>query len=83
MNPMSVAGEDGIERMRARLREFHEQDTESDFLAAAKRRLADPIRPEDAHGRFRPHPLLILLLTFAVIALGTFFFFSFFHHEPG
>lgn len=76
-------GEDDIEPMRARLREFHEQDTEFDLLAAVKRRLADPIRPEDANGRFRPHPLLILLLTFVVIALGTFFFFSFFHHEPG
>jgi hypothetical protein len=80
---MSGSSEHDVERMRARLREFHEQDTENDFPTAAKRLLADPIRPEDANGRFRPHPLLVLLLTFVVIALGTFFFFSFFHHEPG
>ncbi len=63
--------------MSERLRELYTKDVEADFFGGMKRRFADPVRPQDAKGRFRPHPLLVLLMTFLCFALVTFFYFSY------
>lgn len=65
------------EEMSERLRNFYDQDPEADVAARIKRLLADPLRPQDEKGRFRPNPLLVLMLTFLVVALGTFFYLSY------
>jgi len=67
----------GREQMSERLRKFYDQDPEADPAASLKRFLADPLRPQDDKGRFRPNSLLVLLLTFLVVAIGTFFYFSY------
>jgi hypothetical protein len=67
----------GPDEMSERLQKFNDQDPEADVAAWMKRFLADPLRPQDEKGRFRPNPLLVLLLTFLVVAIGTFFYFSY------
>ena len=67
----------GHQEMSERLRTFYDQDPEADLAARIKRFIADPLRPQDEKGRFRPNPLLVLLLTFLITAIGTFFYFSY------
>jgi hypothetical protein len=55
--------------MIERLRTFYAQDPEVDVAARIRRLVADPLRPEDEKGRFRPNPLLVLLLTFLIVVI--------------
>lgn len=75
---MSPVQQIDLSEMRQRLLEFYAQDPESDWVAKVKQRLADSVRPQNEKGRFRPHSLLVLLGTIALIATGAFLYFSYF-----
>jgi hypothetical protein len=64
-------------RTQQNLRCLFEQDPEAQLLAGIRRRLADPLKPEDEDGRFRPHPLVVLLGAMGAIAAGVFFYFGY------
>ncbi len=67
-----------VSEMRQRLREFHAQDSESDWVTTVKHLLSDPVKPLNEKGGFRPNPLAVLLGTIAPIVTGTFLYFSYF-----
>lgn len=67
----------GPEKTREDLRKLHSLDPEARLLRNILRRLADPIKPLDDRGRFRPHPLLVWLLSLALVVVGVFVYFSY------
>jgi hypothetical protein len=69
----------GPEKTREELQELYSQDPERSLLRNISRRLADPIKPQDESGRFRPHPLLVWLLGFGIIAGSVFVYLSYRH----
>ena len=75
---MSRVQQIDLSEMRQHLLEFYAQDPESDWARNAKQLLADPVKPQNEKGRFRPHPILVLLGTIALITAGTFLYFSYF-----
>jgi hypothetical protein len=58
-----------------RLRTFHPENGEERFGLALRRWIEDPIKPTDK-GNLRINPILVLLTGMAVLAGGTFLFFS-------
>jgi hypothetical protein len=64
--------------MRADLQQIYAQDPEAKLVPIIGRSVADPVRPEDANGKFRPHPLLVLLGTLGVFTLSVFAYFTYF-----
>jgi type VI protein secretion system component VasF len=63
--------------MRKLLREAYAQDPEKSFFAQLGPFMSDPAMPRDRENRFRIHPLWLCLGLFALLAVATFFFFSF------
>jgi hypothetical protein len=61
----------------ARLREFHAMDRHGQFAEALRRLIADPLKPETDKGALRVNPILVLPAGMALLAGGTFLFFSF------
>lgn len=57
---------------------MYAQDPEATLRQIVRRSLADPVKPEDANGRCRVHPLVVLLSTSGAIAAAAFVYFSFF-----
>jgi hypothetical protein len=76
---MELPAEIGVPQMQENLRNLFDQDPEARLLTGIRRRLADPLKPQDENGRFRPHPLLVLLGAMGSIAAGFFFYFSYLH----
>jgi len=60
----------------ARLRSFHVANRQERFGDALLRWVEDPLRPKTDKGRLRINPVLILLTMIALLAGGTFLFFS-------
>jgi hypothetical protein len=60
----------------ARLRSFHVADREERLIDAFVRRIEDPLKPRTDKGSFRTNTILLLLAALAVVAGGTFLFFS-------
>jgi len=60
----------------ARLRSCHAQDQEEQLVDALQRWIEDPIKPKTDNGNLRINPILVLLTAMAVLAGGTFLFFS-------
>ncbi len=65
--------------MREKLQELFKQDPEARLLIEFRRFLADPVKPQNQDGRFRPHPLLILLGFLGGLAAAGFLYFSYPH----
>ena len=63
----------------ARLRSFHVANRQERFGDALLRWIEDPLRPKTDKGRLRINPVLILLTMIALLAGGTFLFFSCVH----
>ena len=60
----------------ARLRSFHAKDQEERLVGALRRWIEDPIKPKSDKGKLRVNPILVLLAAMALLAGGTFLFFS-------
>lgn len=60
----------------ARLRSFHPKDQEERLGGALQRWIEDPVKPKTDKGNLRINPILVLLTAMAVLAGGTFLFFS-------
>jgi len=64
------------DEMFASLEEAFKGDPEQSLMWQITQKLEDPIRPEDAKGRFRVHPLVLALGLLLLIALGAFVYFG-------
>jgi hypothetical protein len=60
----------------ARLRSFCAKDQEEWLVGALRRWIEDPVKPKTDKGNLRINPILVLLTAMAVLAGGTFLFFS-------
>lgn len=60
----------------ARLRSFHSGNGKEPLGDALRRWMEDPLRPMTDKGTLRINPIVILLTGMAVLAGGTFLFFS-------
>jgi hypothetical protein len=60
----------------ARFRSFHSGDGEERLGDALRRWIEDPVKPKMDNGNLRINPILVLLTAMAVLAGGTFLFFS-------
>jgi hypothetical protein len=59
-----------------RLREFHAMDRQERLREALRRLIEDPLKPKTDKGKLRVNPILVLLAVTALLAGGTFLFFS-------
>jgi hypothetical protein len=66
-----------VPQMHQNLRHLFEQDPEAQLLAGIRRHITDPVKPEDEDGRFRPHPILLLLGVIGALAMAVFLYFSY------
>lgn len=62
-----------------RLGRFHAANNAERLRDGLLRRIEDPLKTQAADGRLRVNPILVLLVSLAVIAIGTFLFFSLVH----
>ena len=60
----------------ARLRSFHCKGPRGTACGALRRWIEDPVKPKTDKGNLRINPILVLLTAMAVLAGGTFLFFS-------
>ena len=60
----------------ARLCSFHARDQEERLVGALRRWIEDPVKPKTNKGNLRINPILVLLALMALLAGGTFLFFS-------
>ena len=60
----------------ARLRSVHSGNGEEPLGDALRRWIEDPVKPKTDKGNLRVNPILVLLTVMAVLAGGTFLFFS-------
>jgi hypothetical protein len=60
----------------ARLRSFRAKDQEERLVGALRCWIEDPVKPKTDKGNLRINPILVLLTAMAVLAGGTFLFFS-------
>ena len=75
MEPIS----DETIEMCENLRDLFQQDPQARILAELRRFLADPVKPQDQDGRFRPHPLLLLLSVIGGLTAAVFLYFGYTH----
>ena len=65
-----------ISAVMERLRGFHGANNAERLRDSLLRSIEDPLKPQAADGRLRVNPILVLLVSLAVMAAGTFLFFS-------
>lgn len=68
--------DEDISAVVERFRSFHAANNAERLRDSLLRWLEDPLRPETATGNIRVNPILVLLASLAVMATGTFLFFS-------
>ena len=61
----------------ARLHSLHAKDQEERLGGALRLWIEDPVKPKTDRGNLRVNPILVLLAAMAVLAGGTFLFFTF------
>jgi hypothetical protein len=59
------------------LRERFAQDSDEQILPRLTRWLADPLKPVNEAGYFRPSPLVLVVLVVGLIAVGAFLYFGY------
>jgi len=64
--------------MRKELQQLYAQDPEARLVQIVWRSLADPVKPEEANGRFRPHPLLVVLSILGAFSAIVALYFTYF-----
>jgi hypothetical protein len=65
-----------VEKVRSGLKILYLADPETNLQAALLRCLADELKPVDEKGRWKPSPLLVLIVAIVSAFLGVFAFFS-------
>ena len=65
-----------VEEVRHALRSLYRADPETNLQAVLSHALADPLRPIDGKGRWKPNPFFILLFICACALAGVFLYFS-------
>jgi hypothetical protein len=65
-----------ISAVLERLRSFHAANNSERLRDSLLRWIEDPLKPQTAGGRLRVNPILVLLVSLAAMAAGTFLFFS-------
>lgn len=60
----------------ARLRSFHSGNGEERLGGALRRWIEDPVKPKTDKGNLHINPIMVLLTAMAVLAGGTFLFFT-------
>jgi hypothetical protein len=68
--------EEHAAEMSERLRNLHASDREAWFGDAFLRSIEDPLKSRTDSGNLRPNRILLLLAVLALLAAGTFLFFS-------
>lgn len=71
-----MADKEQITAVVTRLRNFHAADRQERLGEALRRWIEDPVKPKTDKGNLRINPILVLLTAMAVLAGGTFLFFS-------
>jgi hypothetical protein len=64
------------EEVHSALRQIYRSDAECNLQNAIRESLANELRPADEKGRWRPSPLLVLVLILLCALLGVFVYFS-------
>lgn len=61
--------------IRRALHDMYEQDSETNLQKALLRLLSDDLKPVDEKGRWRPSPLVVLLVSLFIALVGIFLYF--------
>ena len=73
---MDAQGHVSPQEVRFALRSIYGNDPESNLEKALRRSLADDLKPVEEKGRWKPSPLLILVLLLACALAAVFFYFT-------
>lgn len=71
-----MADKEQITAVVTRLGNFHAADRQERLGEALRRWIEDPLKPKTSSGNLRINPILVLLAVMALLAGGTFVFFS-------
>jgi hypothetical protein len=69
------------DEMYEALEEAFERDPEQSLIWHLTKHVTDPLKPETERGHRRFHPLLLALVTLALIIVASFLYFGAFQHE--
>jgi hypothetical protein len=64
------------EEVRQALRTIYRGDAEANLQTAILQSLSDSLKPVDEKGRWKPSPLLVLLVSLLCALIGVFLYFS-------
>ena len=73
---MDAQGYISAEEVRQALRQIYLGDAESNLQNALRGSLSDELRPVDEKGRWKPSPLLVLMVVLLCALAGVFIYFS-------
>ena len=68
--------DEDISAVMERLRSFHAANNAERLRDGLLRWIEDPLKPQTVDGRLRVNPILVLLVSLAVVTAGTVLFFS-------
>ena len=77
---MDANGRVNAHEVRLAMRAVYRQDREADPQRALLHALRDSLKPVNAEGRWRPHPLLVTLAVLLLAALAVIFYFHLGRH---
>ena len=64
------------QEVRQALRTIYRSDAEANLQTALLQSLSDGLKPVDEKGRWKPSPLLVLLISLLCALIGVFLYFS-------
>jgi hypothetical protein len=73
---MDAQGYISPEEVRQALRTIYRSDAEANLQTALLQSLSDSLKPVDEKGRWKPSPLLVLLVSLLCTLIGVFLYFS-------
>jgi hypothetical protein len=73
---MDARGYVSPEEVRQALRTIYHSDDEASLQNALLQSLSDSLKPVDEKGRWKPSPLLVLLVSLLCALIGVFLYFS-------
>jgi hypothetical protein len=73
---MDAQGYISPDEVRQALRQIYRSDAETNLQSSLLESLSDELKPIDEKGRWKPSPLLILVLVLLCALLGVFVYFS-------